>query len=169
MGADGRWSGDIIKIEQVLVRGLDGGARLHVWLGPDPRPHNHPWEWINCKVIRGSYTAIEYIPHNGTYVEATEVLSVGEPEHCVEHDIYHQIVKVEPGTISIMTFGPVVGDGKQWGHLKKQGKRKYTVELAQPDSAFVDALRHCNPHLRPAGWVNPYEGECVPTLADFGF
>lgn len=45
----GTWTGKVVKIEQVLLRGYDGGARLHLWIEPDPRPHNHPWEWIELR------------------------------------------------------------------------------------------------------------------------
>lgn len=166
LGADGRWNGKIVKVELVLLRGLDGGARQHLWLIPDPRPHNHPWERIDCKVIRGWYRAIEYIPDGaGGFTEREVVLRAGDPEHRLLHGEHHQVVEVAPGTISVMSFGPVVGDGKQWGHLVKDGGT-YRFELAQPMGGFVDALWHCNLHLRREGWADPYAGEPVPDLAE---
>ena len=197
LGPDGRWNGKIVKIEQVLLRGLGGGARLHLWIEPDPRPHNHPWEWIACKVIRGQYVAIEYHPNHrvrpvenweggdatqrmlsrvpqtaeevaspkGSYTERKIMLLAGDPENLVDHETHHQITSIEPGTISVMSFGPVVGDGKQWGHLTKSGDA-YVYELAQPMGSFVDALRHCNPHMRPEGWADPYEDMPVPNMQE---
>jgi hypothetical protein len=170
LDADGIWNGKIVKIEQVLFRSLEGGARLHVWLMPDPRPHNHPWAYIDCVVIRGGYTAIEYIPdgkNNGSSYDECEVtLGPGDCDHRLYHFVHHQIVSVEPGTISIMTFGPVVGDGKQWGHLKKTEEGLYCYEIAKPMGGFVSALWHCNPHLRPEGWNDPYASEPIPVLQD---
>jgi len=164
LGDDGRWNGKIVKVEMVLLRSLEGGARQHLWLIPDPRPHNHPWKWIDCKVLRGSYMAMEYIPDGkGGFNERGIVLDAGDPEHRLLHDEHHQIVQVVPGTISVMSFGPVVGDGKQWGHLVKNGDA-YTYEPTKPMSGFVDALWHCNPHLRKEGWVDPYAEQPVPDL-----
>jgi hypothetical protein len=132
------------------------GARQHLWLIADPRPHNHPWEWIDCKVLRGSYKAIEYIQDDkGDFIERAIVLHAGDPEHRLLHGEHHQVIEVEPGTISVMSFGYVVGDGKQWGHLRVEDG-VYIYELAQPMGGFVDALWHCNPHLRKEGWVDPY-------------
>lgn len=166
LGPDGRWNSKVVKIELVLLRGLDGGARQHLWIGPDPRPHNHPWEWIDCKVLRGGYTAVEYLPDgNGGYTETTIILRAGDPEHRVDYNTHHQIVEVEPGSITLMSFGPIVGDGRQWGHLVKKGD-SYAYEPAQPMGSFVDALRHCNPHLRPEGWVDPYADMPVPDLQE---
>ncbi len=173
LGPDGKWNGKIVKIEQVLLRGLDGGARLHFWLIPDPRPHNHPWTFIDCKVLRGGYKAVEYKPgiEAGIFNESEVVLKAGDPEHCVDHNTHHQITEIMPGTISVMTFGPVVGDGKQWGHLTVKdfggsGVVKGTFELAQPMGGFVDALWHCNPHLRKDGWVDPYADMPVPDVQE---
>lgn len=166
LGPDGRWNGNIVKIEQVLLRGLDGGARLHMWIGPDPRPHNHPWEWIDCKILRGGYCAVEYIPDGkGSYTEQELNLSAGDSEHRVEYLTHHQITGVQPGTISVMSFGPVVGDGKQWGHLVKNEDGTYRYDPATNTSGdFVNALRHCNPHMRPADWTDPYGDLPVPDI-----
>ena len=169
MGSDGRWNGRIVKVELVLLRGLDGGARMHLWLGPDPRPHNHPWHWIDCKVVRGSYVAIEYVPDGeGGYDERVIPLSAGNPEHRVQHDTHHQIVSVQPGTLSVMSFGSVVGDGKQWGHLVKDAngfcyEPAPSVGSSSP-GGYIDALRHCNPHLRPVDWADPYADMPVPDV-----
>jgi hypothetical protein len=168
LGEDGKWNGNIVKIEQVLLRGLEGGARLHVWMGPDPRPHNHPWEWIDCKVLRGRYTADEYErTEYDNYKESKVTLSAGDSEHRVKHDTHHQITNVEPGTITVMSFGPIVGDGKQWGHLVKTDEVGYQVMPATSTMGdFLNALRHCNPHMRPADWVDPYAEMSVPNVDD---
>lgn len=168
LGPDGRWNGKIVKIELVLLRGLGGGAREHLWIQPDPRPHNHPWAWIDCKILRGSYKAIEYRPDgDGSYTEHEVTLRAGDPEHRVCYDTHHQIVEVEPGSISVMSFGPIIGDGKQWGHLVKNGDGTYSYDPATNTSGdFVNALRHCNPHMRPADWVDPYVDMPVPNIDD---
>lgn len=168
LGPDGKWNGKIVKIELVLLRSPDGGARQHLWLIPDPRPHNHPWTFIDCKVLRGKYRAIEQRPgcEPNTWIESEVTLSAGDPEHRLWHGEHHQVVEVEPGTISVMTFGPIVGDGKQWGHLISDGGNKGHFEPAQPMSGFVDALWHCNPHLAKPGWVDPYADQPTPNLAE---
>ena len=165
----GGWTGKIVKVEQVLLRGLGGGARMHFWVEPDPRPHNHPWDWIDCKVIHGGYRALEYRPVDGhprEYIEREVELLAGMGEHRLLHREHHQIVVVIPGTVSVMTFGPVVGDGRQWGHLFKEGGH-YRYEQAVPMGGFVDALRHCNAHVpRPPEWADPYVKLPVPALED---
>lgn len=175
--SDGLWYGQFVKIEQVLFRSPKGGSRLHYWLGSDMRIHNHPWDWITCKIVRGAYEAEEYKPclveaHEGTHESlvtrwerSRKSLLEGSDEHKVQHEVYHQITRVVPGTISVMTFGPVVGDGQQWGHLVAGEAGELRYEQAQPMGKFVDALRHCNPHLRPEGWVDPYEEFPVPDVA----
>lgn len=154
---NGEFTGKPYKAELVLFRSSDAGARLHVWFAADPRPHNHPWEHITCKVLHGSYTAVEYFdtakPDEFNVHEVT--LNADSDEHSLNHDSFHQVVKVEPGTISVMSFGATVGDGKQWGNLiVGEGKYKYEPNSLQP--GFLDALRHLNPHMRPADWVDPY-------------
>jgi hypothetical protein len=166
LGPDGRWNGNIVKVELVLLRGLDGGAREHLWIGPDPRLHNHPWTYIDCKILRGQYTALECVPDgNGGFTDREVTLCAGDPEYRVLHETYHQIVQVEPGTISVMSFGPVIGDGKQWGHLAKGEDGIYRHDPAvNTANEFVNALRHCNPHMRPDGWEDPYADLPVPDL-----
>jgi len=155
--SEGAFAGRAYKAELVLLRSADGGARQHVWFEPDPRIHNHPWEYIDCKVVWGRYVAIEYRPNgNGGYVETTLELRAGDAEHRVSHDTHHQVLEVLPGTVSLMTFGPVVGDGKQWGHLVGGKDEGWKYEANTTPEGFLDALRHLNPHMRPAGWVDPY-------------
>lgn len=150
------FTGKAYKAELNLMRSLEGGARLHVWFGPDRRPHNHPWRYIVCKVIHGGYTAIEYVPDGtGGYTERIVRLRAGDPEHRVEHETHHQVLEVEPGTVSTMCFGPVIADGKQWGNLVKDGD-SFRYEPNSSPAGFLDAMRHLNPHMRPEGWVDPY-------------
>jgi hypothetical protein len=143
-----------------------GGARLHVWFEPDPRPHNHPWKEIDCKIVHGSYRSVEYHPStDGQYAARDVVLRAGAVEHRLDHEVFHQVVSVEPGTVSVMTFGPVIGDGKQWGHLVKDGSSyRYEPNTLQP--GFLDALRHLNPHMRPSDWVDPYAAMPIPDVQD---
>lgn len=165
---DGKFTGKVCKVELVLARSLDGGARMHVWFSNDPRPHNHPWRWIDCKVVRGEYTATEYYPHATDptgYMSFDVTLKAGEMDHRVGHKTYHQITSVVPGTISIMTFGPVIGDGKQWGNLDVSGKVYFHDSNINVDG-YLDAMRHFNPHMQPAGWVDPYAHLPVPTVEE---
>lgn len=165
LGPDGRWSGGIVKVEQVLLRSPEGGARAHLWIQPDLRPHNHPWRRITCRVIRGSYRAREWLPFTfGDYREQVIELTPESHEHSVDHATYHQVEEVRPGTVSIMSFGAIVGDGKQWGQLALKPSGRHVPEPAMQVDGFVDALRHCNPHLRPGGWTDPYADQRVPTL-----
>ena len=175
--AEGNFTGKPYKIELVLLRGLQGGARQHLWLAPDPRPHNHPWEWISCQVVRGSYTAIEYTPSNSggpadVYRSSQVTLTPRSGAHTLAHHVHHQVVSVEPGTVSIMTFGPIVGDGKQWGHLKLGGSLADsrfltgTIDMNTTNPAFLDALRHMNPHIRPLLWHDPYAEFPVPSVEE---
>lgn len=166
---DGAFTGRPYKAEQVLLRSPAGGARLHVWFEADPRPHNHPWEWIACKVLHGFYQAVEYVPDptalspQPRYSEHAVDIKVGDPEHWLSHDMFHQVVSVEPGTVSVMSFGPIIGDGKQWGNLVKEGASyRYEPNSLQP--GFLDALRHLNPHMRPPEWVDPYAAMPIPDV-----
>jgi hypothetical protein len=164
---DGVFTGQVCKIELVLMRSLDGGARQHVWFSNDPRPHNHPWEWIDCKVLRGQYTAREYFPADilpSKYSECDTTLKAGQSEHRLMHNEYHQIVSLIPGTVTIMSFGPVVGDGKQWGHLVKSTDGVYCHDSNTNQEGYLDAMRHLNPHMRPAGWNDPYSDLPLPTV-----
>lgn len=156
---DNKFTGKCYKIEQVLYRDLNGGAKQHIWFNPDPRPHNHPWEWIECKVIRGWYKADEWLDDEyETFSINTLTLSFGETRR-LYHSDYHQITEVEPGTVSIMSFGPVVGDGKQWGHLKKdETSGKWVHDSNTNQEGFIDALWHMNPHMiKNPSWVDPYK------------
>ena len=163
-----QFTGRACKIELVLMRSLEGGARQHVWLAPDQRPHNHPWDSIDCKVIYGGgYTATEWLPNgDGTFREVTTTLRAGDPEHRLLHGAYHQITEVVPGTVTVMTFGPVVGDGKQWGNLVPDGNGGWVHDSNINQDGFMDALRHFNPHMAPAGWVDPYASTPAPTLEE---
>lgn len=164
---ENKWTGKVFKIEQVLARSLDSGAKQHVWLAPDPRPHNHPWAWIACKLLRGSYTAMEYVPNgDGSFTEIQTTLRAGDPEHVLVHNAYHQIVEVEPGTVSLMTFGSVVGDGRQWGNLVKDEYGAWVHDSNINIDGYLDVMRHFNPHLRPDGWVDPYAHLPVPTVEE---
>jgi hypothetical protein len=164
---DGMFTGQPYKVEQVLYRDADGGARQHLWLAPDARPHNHPQQWIACACLHGWYRAIEY--HRigeGEYQERHVTLRSGTPEHLVEHDVYHQIVEVFPGTVTVMRYGPTIGDGKDWANLivRTSPRQPYTVDRNTNQPGFLDALRHLNPYMRPSGWVDPYCAMIVPTI-----
>lgn len=163
---DNKFTGKPYKIEQVLYRDLNGGAKQHVWFNPDPRPHNHPWEWIECRVLRGSYKADEWIEdYFDRFEELSLTLNAGEARTLYQDD-YHQITEVEPGTISIMSFGPVVGDGKQWGHLKQDENGKWVHDSNTNQEGFIDALWHMNPHMvKNPCWVDPYKDVFGETLS----
>ncbi len=163
---NGAFTGGAYKAELVLLRGVEGGARLHVWFGHDQRPHNHPWKWIDCKVLCGGYSAVEYTPNgSGSYNERRVELNAGDPEHRLNHETHHQIVEIKPGTVTVMSFGPTIGDGKQWGNLVKTDEGfRYEANTMQP--GFLDALRHLNPHLRPEGWNDPYAEMPVPNVQE---
>lgn len=164
---EGVFTGRAYKAEVVLMRSPDGGARQHVWFEADPRPHNHPWKYIDCKVLHGEYTAVEYRPDgNGGYTEHEVTLRAGDPEHRVNYETHHQVTKVAPGTVTVMSFGPIIGDGKQWGNLVKDGET-YRYEPNSSPPGFLDALRHLNPHMpRPEGWVDPYAHMPVPDVQE---
>ena len=165
---EGKFTGRAYKAELVLLRSTEGGARQHVWFEPDPRVHNHPWEFIDCKVLWGRYVAVEYRPNgSGGYDEVSVELRAGDPEHRLTHGSFHQVREVTPGTVSVMSFGPVVVDGKRWGHLvgSKEDGWQYEPNTMQP--GFLDALRHLNPHMRPAAdWLDPFSEYPVPTVQE---
>lgn len=166
---DGAFRGGVYKVEQTLFRGPEGGARVHLWLKPDPRMHNHPWSSITCHLLRGWYEAEEIRPIWGSIVPAdaqpirVRMMRSSHP-HLLLHQDYHRVVQVEPGTISLMEFGPEVGDGKQWSNLELI-EGVWTKTRTTPP-AFLDALRHLNPRVRPADWRDPYESLPIPTVQD---
>lgn len=173
--AGGEFTGEPYKAELVLARSHLGGARMHVWFKPDPRPHNHPWALISSRVIHGWYRSIEHRPipldertpvPEHQFSEHHVVLREGDDEHIVRYTTYHQLVEIMPGTVSLMSFGPVVGDGKQWGHLVRAADGTMKHEPNVPNPKFLDAMRHLNPHTRPEGWVDPYASFPTVSLQD---
>lgn len=175
---DGQFTGKPYKIELVLLRGNGkgkngGGARKHVWLFPDPRLHNHPWKEIFCKAVYGWYTAKECVRNDqGGYTEREITLSAGDPEHIVPHDVFHQVIRVMPGTITIMTFNELVDGPGNWGNLMKDDDEGWYIDQNTNQPGFLDAIWHLNPHMRPvakegeAPWVDPYAEMPVPDLAE---
>lgn len=158
---DDEFHGEVYKVEQVIFRDERGGARLHLWFQPDPRMHSHPWAWIDCRVIRGSYMSHVLNPVSGEMSDV--VVRPGAPTRLEGH-MFHQIHTVEPGTLSLMEFGPQIGDGKGWSNIRLVNGvwKNYPTT---PDS-FLSALRHLNPRLRPEAWQDPYAHYPVPSVAD---
>lgn len=179
----GVFTGRPFRADQVLYRDARGGARLHVWFGSDDRIHNHPWEWIECKVIRGSYYSEEYRREPGKAYYDYERLPrrslPQDPSYRIGHDVFHRVISVAPRTVSVMVFGPQVNDGKQWGHLVNvkptfQDSAVYFADYEcsseNPEfPAFLDAMRYLNPHMRPPGWACPAyaHGEPERTLTEW--
>ncbi len=182
----GKFTGMPYKIERVLRRGdpetdeggdpetEEGGAREHLWFAPDLRPHNHPWTRIWCKVLHGWYRANEWrdIDGAGQWDDRIVTLRAGDPEHVVDHDTYHAVIEVMPGTHTVMTFGAATGEGamrgRDWNHLEVpengDGMGFHIVSPAV-DGEFMDAYRHLNPSVkRPEGWVDRYAHMPVPTI-----
>lgn len=169
---DGEFTGGIYKVEEKFFYDGVHGLRIHAWIKADPRIHNHPWEQIHCTVIRGGYTAKEYRRYDDcNYREDTVILKVGDT-HTVPHDVFHQVVDVFPGTITLMRFTREVRNGPgDWGHLTLDpvgGFSTYTQAANAPlvdGKGFLPALQHLNPHLRPkTDWVDVYAEFPVPTL-----
>lgn len=172
---DGTFENEVYKVEQVIFRSASRGARLHLWLMPDPRMHNHPWEWIDCRILKGKYTAEEIkmspgADEDGVMTPTSKLRKVILDEdtprsHIVEYDTYHRVVKVEPGTVSLMEFGPEVGDGKQWHNAEQDDAGTWRRTKTTPP-IFLGALRHLNPRLRPADWKDPFAHFSIPTIEE---
>ena len=171
---DGTFENEVYKVEQPIFRNTSRGARLHLWLMPDPRMHNHPWEWIDCRILKGKYTAeeIDMLPvagEDGVMTPSSPLrkatLDDDSRSRIVEYNTYHRVVKVEPGTVSLMEFGPEVGDGKQWFNAEQDESGTWRRTKTTPP-IFLGALRHLNPRLRPADWKDPFAYFSVPTIEE---
>lgn len=163
---NGKFEGKVLKVERTGYRNELGGVKEHLWFMPDPHLHNHPWEFISCSVIHGWYRATEYHPNGtGGFHKYEKIMRTGDPAHIVPHDVYHQVDEVAKDTFSVMTFGPVAGDLANWKYLNPNSDGTFTEESPVPSAEYLNALRHLNPHVRPDGWVTPFDFKAV-TLND---
>lgn len=85
------------------------GIYLHKWFKPDPRrtPHSHPWSFVSI-ILRGAYMEDRLLRRRS--VRHINWINF------VSRKRYHNVVKVEPGTLSLMLVGRDHGSWGYWGN-----------------------------------------------------
>lgn len=139
-------TGEPYKAELCLSKTTGRTVKLNYWIAPDRRggeqakPHNHPWDFhsatINGLLIEDRVTRLD-----GDLVHTTGVEHRVGDINRVGRETFHEVVDVEPATLTLMTCGPGMAG---WGYLDENGD--YTTAVL-PDG-FNRRLRELNPHQR---------------------
>lgn len=135
------------KAELTLAKTAGMTAKLNLWLLPDRRggeaskPHNHPWDFVSQsldgllvedRVVRGDDGELVY--QHGVEHPVGDLNRVGR-------EVYHEVVDVRPGSLTLMLCGPGMGP---WGYLDADGN----FTPAELPAGFNKRLRALNPHQR---------------------
>jgi hypothetical protein len=143
------------KAELTLLRPkrlLPGRTLLNLWLAPDIRqpgtawPHGHPADFESEIVYGGGYTEMRY-GRNASGIWSAEHTYRLSQRNLFPLDLFHEVVDVAPGTLSIMRWDQIVRPGG-WGNLNID-TGEFT--LTKPDPAFRAMLRAVNPQ-HPGRW-----------------
>jgi hypothetical protein len=109
------------------------GIYIHEILGPDCDRdlHDHPWNFTSF-VLRGAYTE-EYQEDPQHMLEPDSTLTVIQQwkrgtRHHMPTTAAHRIIKVEPGTVTLVLVGPKTRD---WGFWTKHGFVRWWVYRQQ--------------------------------------
>lgn len=130
-----------------------GRTLLNVWLAPDIRrpgmawPHGHPADFDSQIVYGGGYTEMRYGRNASGVWSAEHTYRLGQC-NLFPVDLFHEVVDVAPGTVSIMRWDRVVRPGG-WGNLHVV-TGEFT--LTRPDPVFRAMLRALNPQ-HPGRWA----------------
>jgi hypothetical protein len=138
-------SGEAYKAEFTLSKTTGQTVKLNYWLLPDRRggaeqakPHNHPWDF-RAIIIDGVLVEdrVQRVDGDLVYEPGVEH-RVGDVNQ-VGRELFHEIVDVRPGSLTLMLCGPGMSG---WGYLDADGN--YTPATL-PDG-FAQRLRELNPH-----------------------
>jgi hypothetical protein len=138
-------AGETYKTELVLQR-VPNVEKIHWWHLPDPRkdPHTHPWPFRST-ILSGGYTEHRWTKNEqGVFVFSEHTYSAGDVNE-VDANVYHNVVSLQPKTVTHMVCGELVPDGK-WGYLNLETMEEYP---ATKDPTFLERLWKVNPHMRP--------------------
>ncbi|MFD0884878.1 hypothetical protein ACFQ08_09995 [Streptosporangium algeriense] len=138
---------------ELTVREHPAGTlrRVNVWYGPDrrggarPQPHSHPWPF-EARILTGGYAEDRYALADDQVNATLGVIHASGATNDIPRDLYHEVVDVEPGTLTLMV-ATARGVRGGWGYLCVDSGT-VTPALA-PTPGFLAALRDLNPH-RPA-------------------
>lgn len=103
-----------------------GTYKLHFHYLPDiVGPHDHPWCHLGGKdagisfeatVLNGGYTEERFTKQvDGTYVRTEHTYQKGDRNR-MPFGVFHRIIKIEPGTVTLMVTGPRTKENK-WSFL----------------------------------------------------
>jgi len=137
------------KSELTLVRDPDiGTKKLLWWHDKDPRdePHNHPWDFRSA-IISGGYTEERFWIDEDGKVQRDEVTYEAGQINVVPANVYHNVISVEPGTVTYLDCGPA-RTGNEWGYLDIRNGEYITFKDLTPDN-FLEMFQGLNPHTRP--------------------
>lgn len=141
--------GELSKAELTLVRSPELTAKLNVWYRADrrggerPLPHNHPWTTFTSAILSDGYREDRYWRDDFGHVHADLGVEHRGPgaANTVDHDLFHEVVEVEPGTMTLMVCDR--GRRGDWGHLDVDTGADI---LGQPVADFDDMFRALNSH-----------------------
>lgn len=141
--------GLLSKAQLTLVRTAALTVIVNTWYRADrrggdrPLPHNHPWTSFTSAILAGGYREDRYWLDDFGHVHAdlgVEHRSGGS--NVVDHELRHEVVDVEPGTMTLMVCDR--GRRGDWGHLDVDTG----VEIVgQPVDGFDAMFAALNPHL----------------------
>lgn len=85
---------------------------------PDRGWHNHPWFWMDSRILRGAY--LQAIPYlwRGEWREARRVFRTGD-RNLITNE-YHKIDLLRRPTWSLVRCGPK--HGRSWGFMDHRGR-----------------------------------------------
>ena len=134
--------GGSYKSELVIERNVDSTTKILWWHKDDPReePHNHPW-YFESEILSGGYTEERFTLINGIIEKSTKEYREGDI-NIVPANVYHNVTKILPNTVTKMKCGSLV-DGGKWGYLNNDGE----FSASTTDPVFLDKLKEMNPHL----------------------
>lgn len=142
-------------ISALIPEGGITHIRLTWWHLPDFRehPHNHPWNF-NSFIINGGYTERKYTKaSNAVMLKYNDFSEVAldylweDIEHkenginVVQASSFHEIVSIQPGTVTLMICGPLIKNG-EWGYLINDEYKDN-----EPDKKFIKNLKENNHFL----------------------
>lgn len=142
-------AGKLSKVELTLVNTRDLTARVNVWYCEDtrgdgrPMPHNHPWTTFTSAILTQGYREDRYWRDDFGNVESDPgVEHRSGSNNIVDHDLFHEVVEVEPGTMTLMVCER--GRRGDWTHLNVDTGEDID---GQPVDGFDEMFAALNGHL----------------------
>jgi hypothetical protein len=139
-------TGEAYKAEMTLSKTTGQTVKVNYWLLPDrrggeqSRPHNHPWDFHSV-TIDGLLVEDRVHRVDGALVHTPGVEHHVGAVNQVGREVYHEVIDVRPGSLTLMLCGPGMSD---WGYLDDDGG----FTKAQLPTGFMARLRELNPHQK---------------------